>query len=171
MCVTSTSCFHHCTFTGWQLFDLATDRKLIHSSRTKKKKPTHCPLTTQHTHTDGRTAWSDFPLRHLLWASENKILICFIDSSFMDWVTKYHITCPPDTHYSLGFLLGYGVHSVPQVVVISPWHQAAAWEAHPRDWGEAEGLNVWVQPPPFCVRKLNALFMLYSWSKYFTCYW
>lgn len=41
----------------------------------------------------------------------------------MNWVTKYHIICPPDIFTPSVFLsllfLGGGVHSVPQVVVIS----------------------------------------------------
>ena len=63
----------------------------------------------------------------------------------MDWVTKYHIAYPPDTHSPL-FLSGHGAPAGGHI----PWLQAPAWEALPGEPRIAEGLNVLVYPPsPF----------------------
>lgn len=68
----------------------------------------------------------------------------------MDWVTKYHITYPPNTHSPLSLSqlsLGAWCPFCAPAGGHIPWLQAPAWEALPGGPRIAEGLNVLVYPP------------------------
>lgn len=104
-------------------------------------------LVARHsTCTDGWTACFDFPLWHLFYVRRNTSSLFATDSSFMDWTTKYHITYPPDIHYSPACYRGWcpffvsGGGEIPRL-------QAPGWEALPGGPRIAEGLNFLVQPP------------------------
>lgn len=69
----------------------------------------------------------------------------------MDGATKYHITYPPDTHYSLLLSLGVWCPFCAPGGGRIPWLCAPAWEALPGGPRIAEGLNVLVSPSPLFV--------------------
>ena len=158
--VTTLSCYNNVSITLWDwrwksssLFDLGADRK--HGSS---------PVATHtHTHTDGWTAWFDFPLRHLLCGHWSPSFLLATDSSFMDWVTN-HITYPPDIHSppppSL-LELSHGVwcpFCAPGGSHIL-WIQDPAWEVLPRGSRIAEGLSI--PPPPIPGFLMEACCIIY----------